>query len=183
MTLTVSAPVYGVTVASGGPTSAIEVTQSAAPLALEVTMAPVGVSVASVGLQGPIGPTGATGAKGEPGTSADALEVPAGEDVGGHRPISVIGGAAYHTDPDDADSAAACVGISLNAAALGDTVRIVVAGYMTEPSWGWMDGPIWVGAGGLLTQSPPAVAAVIQIGVATGPQSLVVTPRFAVFGG
>ncbi|HYE75116.1 MAG TPA: hypothetical protein VEF04_17375, partial [Blastocatellia bacterium] len=72
-------------------------------------------------------------------------------------------------------------GITLNAALGGEIVNIQRLGEATESSWNWIvDAPIYIGANGVLTQTPPvaSTAAFSQIiGVAVSPTSIYLAPR------
>ena len=114
-----------------------------------------------VGPQGPKGDRGDkgdTGPAGPPGPSGTAIyEFVAQAPMGGHRIIALDeAGVPVYASNDDPDSALRAVGISLNAADIGGTIRVQAEGAITEPSWGWLtDRPVYLGKDGLLTQTVP----------------------------
>lgn len=121
---------------------------------------------------GPQGPAGAGG----------SVSLTTGENIGGHRAISVLDGEAFHTDLSNPESVAAYIGISTSAVGVGDSITVTLAGEVVEPSWVWGTGVVWVGVNGVLTQTPP-VSAAIQVGISTGVTSLLVTPSVSIFEG
>lgn len=64
--------------------------------------------------------------------------------------------------------------LTLSAALAETQVTVLMAGEATEPSWSWSPGPVYLGAGGALTQTPPGAGAVFsaQIGAATSPTTV-----------
>jgi hypothetical protein len=62
--------------------------------------------------------------------------------------------------------------ITMGAATTGTAVEVVMFGALTEPSWTWTPGPLYLGAAGALTQTPPSALGgatfLAQIGVASG---------------
>lgn len=110
-------------------------------------------------LVGPQGPPGAAGAAGS------VLEKTAGAALGGHR-VVVASGAdeVLVADVTDAAHLHRVLGITEGAAVQGDGIGVRFAGEMTEGSWSWTpDAPIYVGAAGVLTQTPPVGAAWLRI--------------------
>lgn len=110
------------------------------------------------GDKGDSGPPGPVGPPGPPGPSGTAIyEFVAQAPMGGHRIIALDeAGVPVYASNDDPDSALRAVGISLNAADIGGTIRVQAEGAITEPSWGWLtDRPVYLGKDGLLTQTVP----------------------------
>jgi hypothetical protein len=121
------------------------------------------------GNQGPAGIPGPPGPAG--GTTATA---PAGEALGGQRAVYIAAGEARYASAAD-DSAAVVAGITTGAVADGDTATYQLSGAMTEPSWNWTpELPVFLGLSGQLTQTPPAAGAIVELGIALTPQTIVV---------
>lgn len=98
-------------------------------------------------------------------TASLSATYPAGETINGHRAVYLVGGEVFHADKDVAFNAV--LGLSLNAAAIGDNVVVRFAGIAEEPSWTWTEGePIFLGDDGVLTQTPPGIGSLIELGVA-----------------
>jgi hypothetical protein len=116
----------------------------------------------------------ATALRGEPGLdgiSGEAIlrEAVAGAALGGHRAVYVEAGVANYASADNATSAAMCVGITRAAAVQGAAALIITAGLITEPSWSWAAGPVYLGINGALTQTAPTSGSLVRIGIATSP--------------
>jgi hypothetical protein len=109
--------------------------------------------------------------------SASTITRTAGEAIGGHRAVSVdTGGGALYANPSVADLRVPA-GVSNGAAASGQAVTVQTGGVMVEGSWAWVPGPIYLAAGGLLTQSTPTSGAIVIVGHATGPTSMRIDPQ------
>jgi hypothetical protein len=110
------------------------------------------------------------GAQGRPGRDGGSdIQREAGENLGGHVVVFVdTENRAFRASPATAEEFRP-VGMTVGATMLGDTALIRVLGEITEPSWSWDVGPVFLGANGVPTQAPPASGAVFQIGVASGP--------------
>lgn len=100
----------------------------------------------------------------------------AGATVNGHRALMPdTTGRLVHAQPAEATYAFA--GISTGSATVGAEVRAVVAGPITEPSWSWTPlAPLYVGASGTLTATPPTTGAAQQVAVAISATSILVQP-------
>ena len=68
-------------------------------------------------------------------------------------------------------------GVTTGAASEDATVTIMANGEMTEGSWSWSPGPVWLGTSGTLTQTPPSSGSVVRVGTALGATTLFVEPR------
>lgn len=121
-----------------------------------------------------IGPPGPAGPVGPVGGIATRI---AGENIGGHRAVTVgADGKAYLASPVEAQ-AQAVFGVTTGAAVTGASVTIQCAGVLSEASWSWTPGPVWLGTDGVLTQTVPTSGAAVHIGTAGGPTSMSITPR------
>jgi hypothetical protein len=122
------------------------------------------------------GPPGGPGPAGPEGSGTIVRQ--AGEAIGGHRAVYVASdGLVYYADPENG-SAAAVSGVSTGAVSLDGWVTIRTAGEMQESSWGWAEGPIYLGANGVLTQTPPLSGAIVILGVSAGPAAMTISPQF-----
>lgn len=96
--------------------------------------------------------------RGERGLPGSATSVVAQEALGGHRAVTADG---FLAGPEDADRFG---GITLHAGATGETVDVAVKGLIEESSWSWTpDQPIFIGALGVLTQTPSTSGLVRRI--------------------
>ena len=65
------------------------------------------------------------------------------------------------------------IGVTETAAAEDATVRIRHQHHLTDSSWSWTPGqPVYVGAGGVLTQTPPSATYIVHVGVAISATSI-----------
>ena len=129
------------------------------------TDAPPTLIAAIIGPPGPAGPVGGV------------ITRTAGEAIGGHRAVTIgADGKAYLASPVE-PQAMAVFGVTTGAAAVGAPVTIQCAGALSEASWNWTSGPVWLGAAGALTQIVPTVGAAVHVGTAGGPTTLTIAPR------
>lgn len=122
------------------------------------------VAVPVPGIPGPPGPPGSGAA-----TQVTATGT-AGEALGGHRVVTRdAGGAFVYASSDNPAHAGLPLYLTTSAALAGAAVTVVAEGEVVEGSWSWTPGPLYLGVGGLLTQTPPtspASAFLAQVGYA-----------------
>lgn len=101
---------------------------------------------------------GQRGADGEPGVAGGVVvQCTVGEALGGHR-VVVLNAAAAAVYASNAvpEHLHKVLGLTTGAVILGAEATVQTGGEMTEPTWAWtLDAPIFLGANGLLTQTPP----------------------------
>lgn len=107
------------------------------------------------------------GQQGPPGDAASSvITVVAGEAIGGHRVICLQGGLAMYAHADNLSAAEAAVGVTLSAAPLSGSLQVQRGGIITEASWSWTVGPVYLSGAGLLTQAAPSTGVLLQVGMA-----------------
>lgn len=131
------------------------------------------ITLTTLSTPGPQGPQGAAG-------SALMALFTAGENISGHSVIKVIGGLAYQCDSATFGDAGKAIGIATGSALSGSSVYVQQGGQLTEPSWSWTEGPVYVGAAGFLTQDLSGLVYIHQIGVAISAASIDINPQAAV---
>ena len=110
----------------------------------------------------------------------DTFTGEAGVALGGLRAVAVhLDSKVYYADPAAFNEARIC-GMTTGAAAMGAPATIRVGGVITEASWNWLEGPVYSGANGVLTQVEPTGAAILQRGIALGPKALRIAPEHIV---
>lgn len=95
------------------------------------------------------------------------LAMTAGQDLGGQRAVlQWPDGTARYADEGTPSEV---LGVTTAAAAMGALASVRTSGMMTDPSFSWTPGePVYLGAGGALTQTPPdAATAIIEIIIGT----------------
>lgn len=117
------------------------------------------LTLVSEAVQGPPGVPGPKGEQGAPGGTQ--IERPAAINLSGHRVVMLDGqGGATYASNTDQTHANRIVGMTTHAAVAGALVALSIYGEVTEPSWNWsVDQPVYLGADGFLTQTPPAAPA------------------------
>lgn len=132
------------------------------------------------GLTGPLGPQGLQGVQGPVGPAGGSVpQFTAGENLSGHRAIRLSGGQAFYCDAATLAHAGTAIGITIGAALSGALVDAQTFGNISEPSWNFVNGPVYVGTNGALTQTPVGLF-VQQIGVAGDTTELNINPQLAV---
>ena len=115
---------------------------------------------------GPIGPPGA----------GAVLQRTAALDLSGQRVVKDAGsGQAAYADPSTPGDAALVLGVTTTAALQGFPTLIQCIGDMVDPAWSWTPGlPLYCGAAGQLTQTPPTSGWLMRVGVAVLPTQIVI---------
>lgn len=114
------------------------------------------------------------GPPGPPGAAAVDLAARAAAPLGGHRAVRMADGGLIYADAFLPGGAEGVLGVTLGAVAAGEPASFRAAGQIIEPSWTWRPGPLYLGAGGTLTQTPPASGAVLEVGIALEPTVLLI---------
>lgn len=81
--------------------------------------------------------------------------MPAGETIFGHRVVRAINGQVFLADPTQPIDGGEVAGIALTAATVGQSVTVQPDNKLSDPSWTWTPGSIYVGLSGILTQTLP----------------------------
>ena len=114
-----------------------------------------------------VSPAGLPGPPGESASVLPAVTVrcAAVGAVSGHRVVKMVGlGLVAHADAADVDM---IYGLSSNAAADGGDVDVITAGPVQHSGWAWTPGaPLFCGASGQLTATPPVAAKVRRVALA-----------------
>ncbi|MEQ1709441.1 MAG: hypothetical protein ABL864_14030 [Terricaulis sp.] len=106
-----------------------------------------------------------SGAMGPTGYSSAIFTAEAEEALSGHRCVAwTATGTVEYADNATAGHAWATVGITTGAASAGASATVQASGEMIEGSWSWIPlGLIYLGTGGLLTQTAPAGPAFLRV--------------------
>lgn len=109
---------------------------------------------------------GQRGVDGAPGVAGGVVvQCTAGEALGGHR-VVVLNAAAAAVYASNAvpEHLHKVLGLTTGAVILGAEVPVQTGGEMVEPTWAWtLDAPIFLGANGLLTQTPPVAGFILVV--------------------
>lgn len=138
------------------------------PTVITVAPAPASVTLTAPGPQGPPGVTSVGQVR---------VTLPAAVALSGHRAVTrQPDGTLDYASNTLAAHVHAPIWLTTGAAAAGVLVEVLLYGQLTEPSWSWTPGPLYLGTGGLITQTPPSAPGalfLVQLGVATGPTAVV----------
>jgi hypothetical protein len=88
----------------------------------------------------------------------------AGIDISGHTIVSRSVDTVIPSDPADSTSVHNIVGITNQASVTGSPIDIVTSGMIHDDSWSLLDGPVFLGVNGILTQSAPTSGYLVVIG-------------------
>lgn len=92
---------------------------------------------------------------------ADELSLVAAVNISALRAITTDGsGQAVYASNDTLDNAQV-IGITTVAATAGNNVTIKTSGVITDASWNWTKGAVYLGTNGQLTQTAPTGGAII----------------------
>lgn len=106
------------------------------------------------------------------GGGTDTLTGASSVPLGGHRIVNGPLDALTYADPSG--PLGLVLGMTTGAASAGDPVSIATAGEIVEPTWNWTPGPVFLGAGGTMTQTAPQSGFLQQIGVASAPTKILI---------
>lgn len=141
-----------------------------------VTVIEDDIELVEVSGQGPQGPTGPPG-------SAGAVSYRAATALSGHVAIALdSNGDAIAADPTNALHANV-VGLTSNAAVLGDNVQVVSRGFVEHLGWTLTPGqPVFLGPSGSIVQTVPGGAAFTKVlGFALAPTRMNIDLQPAIF--
>lgn len=140
------------------PTPAADYVVKVLDTGVDVRQEAIEYRVVVQGVQGPPGPPG------DNSGTRKTIDLAYPGTLGGHRIVVSLDGTAAYADAGDPSHLGKVVGIT-DSAATG-TVPVVFSGEIVEPTWAWTPGPVFVGTGGVPTQSPPSSGFQQQIGTA-----------------
>lgn len=92
---------------------------------------------------------------------ADELSLVAATNLSALRAITTNGSGEAVYASNDTLANAQVIGLTVNAASAGNNVTIKTNGVITDASWSWTKGTVYLGTNGTLTQMAPTGGAVI----------------------
>lgn len=96
----------------------------------------------------------------------------AGEPMSALRGVYELAGFVYKLDQQDSLHIDYFLGITISSAALGREVVVKRSGTIDDASWNWDPGLVYLGADGMLTQTPPTTGWELVVGNSPSPQRL-----------
>jgi hypothetical protein len=126
-----------------------------------------------------IGPSGRKGDAGPAGIGLNGSGI-AAEPIGGHRAVyAAPDGLRYASN--DSDLSIDVLGVSRFASAFGEECGFQPSGEMTDPSFSFLPGPIYLGTQGELTQDMPTSGWVVEIGIGITPTKILIRVQPPIF--
>ncbi len=139
------------------------------PYVLVVEPQQVAAVLVASGEQGP------PGRQGDPGPAGgSAVQRIAGEQLSALRVLYEWAGVVRYLDLQDDAHIDQVAGITLTAVEQGELVNLQLSGPLDDESWNWQPGPVWLGAAGTLTQTPPLDGHLLFIGNAVSPTRIII---------
>lgn len=113
---------------------------------------------------------------GLPGPAGDGITFVASADqaIGGHRVVRSTATGCDYADSSNLTHLGKVIGMTNEATSSGNLVKIWPAGKITDPSFNFDLGPVYLSTNGLLTQTPPTTGFIQQIGVALSQTTILV---------
>ena len=141
---------------------------------LDIQIHPVtfGTKVTTLGPQGPMGEKGD---KGDIGDDVFYFSGVAGETLFGHRVVRINNGIVYLTNALDTLHMGQAFGVTQDAALLGEPVKVQFTGLLTEISWAYPPGNLWLSEAGLLSPNPPSTGFQQRIAKALTPTTILIS--------
>lgn len=124
------------------------------------------VEIGPQGIPGVVGPAGEKGDPGEP----LYISAIASEDIGGHRVVLIFNNQATYAN--NINNYNGQLAITNSATNTGNSLNAYVSGTITESTWNFTTGNVYLSTNGLLTQTFPSVGSVIKIGSAISQTSI-----------
>lgn len=119
------------------------------------------------------GVPGGNGSQGVPGPAGNAAVARlAGETISALRVVYETAGEVFLLDYRDEDHIDLLLGVTLTAGVAGAPINVQRLMDITDASWNWTLGRVYLGANGTLTQTPPADGYDVLIGYAVSPTRL-----------
>ncbi|AWM80504.1 hypothetical protein DKL61_09130 [Gammaproteobacteria bacterium ESL0073] len=109
---------------------------------------------------------GIRGAEGKKGESAEIIEAIAGEDISAFRAVYLKEGKAYKLSNDDSENIFFLAGISTSSAIENNCFHLKQIGRLTDNSFNFDRGRVYLGGRGELTQVVPEQGYSVLLGVA-----------------
>lgn len=86
----------------------------------------------------------------------------ANEDIGGHRVVTIFNGLSNYAD--NISNYHGQIALTMSAVESGNNFNAYISGILTEPTWNFIQGPVYLSINGLLTQTLPTAGSIIMIG-------------------
>jgi len=123
--------------------------------------------------------------QGPPGRDGNALagniNMVAGENLSGHVVVISDGSTIKKLDYTNINHLGSILGITTNAALLGDPVEVRTSGEMINPGWSFTSGAVFANITAQIGQTPTPNGIYIQLGTIIDPTSILVNIKRAIW--
>jgi hypothetical protein len=118
------------------------------------------------------------GPKGPKGDIGDGLSITtiAGEELFEYRVVNVFNNQATHAD--NISNYNGILALIMFDYQTTEEVIAYVSGFLTNSSWNWNEGPVYLSTSGQLTQTLPIKNSIIIIGSALNTTEIIISPKF-----
>jgi hypothetical protein len=103
---------------------------------------------------------------GDDAVSENTISAIAGENISIYRVVYIENDKVYLADKNTLTSRHKILGITIETQSINNLIDIKIAGSVTNASWNWNPGNVYVGSNGALTQVEPTSGYIVQIGIA-----------------
>lgn len=111
-----------------------------------------------------------------PGTTTTDITATAATTISSYIAVAASGAGIIPADSATVAIAGSVIGIATTAANAGGSVTVQTEGVVSFSGWNWTVGvPVFIGAGGVLTQAAPDIGFLQIIGTADAPGSIVIS--------
>jgi len=104
----------------------------------------------------------------------------AGSSISALCGIKLVAGVPAYCDADVVTDIGKLVGVSTNAVISGDALAIQYDGILSDAGWAWVEGPVYLGSAGQLTQSAAGLTFVQSIGEAVSATSIMLNIKLPI---
>lgn len=108
------------------------------------------------------------------GGSVQTVTGNAGENVSALRVVQSDGSDLFYADSSTPGHASRIVGVSITSATTGNSLTVQTSGLLSDPSFSFSPGAVYVGSNGVLTSTPPSSGFLCIVGTSVTPTSFVV---------
>lgn len=104
----------------------------------------------------------------------NAVRAIAGETISALKVVYQLDGLVYVLDYTDALHIDLALGVAITSTMTGGALNVQRYGVMEDSSWTWTPGPVYLGASGTITQTPPLVGFRLRLGAASSATQIII---------
>lgn len=101
--------------------------------------------------------------------------------IGGHIVVYQTDSGIDIASSNSVSHASRVIGVTNSAVEVNSNVPVTLSGELVEPTWAFNSGfPVFLSINGTLTQTPPTVGFILQVGVAISPTKLLISIKLPI---